>query len=319
MRIAILERQTYGEDVSFEIFSKYGQVDVYSLQTDEPILDRLKDIDVVLCNKYPMNKQTLTSSVKLILQTGTGYNNIDLDYCNQNHIAVCNVAGYSTKSVAQHTFALALSLLEHLQEYDTMVKDLTYSKSGVFSIFVPYFSELAGKVWGIIGLGAIGKEVAKIAQAFGCRVIFYSTSGRNIKNEYEQVDFETLLKESDIVSIHAALTEKNRYLMDINAFKKMKSNAILINVARGPFVNEKDLVYAIDHSLIAGAGLDVMEQEPLPLSSPLLQIQKKNRILLTPHMAWGSKEARTRLIDELVLNLESYLLGKRRNRIDNWE
>lgn len=319
MRIAILERQTYGEDISLEVFNKYGQVDVYRLRTDEPILDRLENVDVVLSNKYPMNENTLSKSVKLILQTGTGYNNIDVPYCNKNRIAVCNVAGYSTESVAQHTFALALSLLEHIQEYDTMVKDLSYSKGGVFSIFTPYFTELSGKVWGIIGLGTIGKEVAKIASAFGCKVVYYSTSGKNSNALYEQVDFETLLKESDILSLHAALTEKDIHLMDKTAFKKMKSSAIFINVARGPFVKEEDLAYAIDHGWIAGAGLDVMEIEPLPLSSPLLQIQNKNRILLTPHMAWGSKEARTRLIDELVFNLEAYLSGKRRNRIDSWE
>lgn len=315
MRIAILERQTYGEDVSFEAFSKYGQVDVYSLRTDEPILDRLENVDVVLSNKFPMNQTTLSSSVKLILQTGTGYNNIDVEYCKKKGIAVCNVAGYSTQSVAQHTFALALSLLEHLQEYDTMVKNHFYSNSGVFSIFTPYFSELSEKTWGIIGLGTIGKEVAKIANAFGCKVIYYSTSGKNTNTEYEKVDLDTLLKESDILSLHAALTDKDVHLINKETLKKMKPSAILINVARGPFVNESDLVEALDEGYIAGAGLDVMEKEPLPLDSPLLKIKNPNRLILTPHMAWGSKEARTRLIDELLLNLDAYLEGKRRNRI----
>ena len=237
-------------------------------------------------------------------------------YARERGIGVANVAGYSVPIVPQHTFALYLALSEHIAHFDTYVKSGEYTRSGIFSHFMPSFTELEGKTWGIIGLGNIGKRVARIAEAFGCRVIYYSTSGKNNDPNYTQVDFDTLLAESDVVSIHAPLNEKTLHLLNADAFKKMKSTAFLINVGRGPIVDEAALVDALNQGEIAGAGLDVMDVEPLPADSPLFKVKDPSRILLTPHMAWASVEARQRLVNEAALNLAAFLRGECRNRVD---
>jgi len=215
--------------------------------------------------------------------------------------------------VAQHTFAMVLYLLEHLRYYDDYVKSGDYCKCKSFCHMDRRFSELAGKTWGIIGLGAIGKRVAQIAQVFGCRVIYCSPSGKNQNTEYKQVDFDTLLETSDIVSVHTPLSEKTHHMMDYDAFCKMKESAIFINVARGPIVDEKDLAKAIHKGKIAAAGLDVLEQEPMDKDCPLRKLEESDRLLITPHIAWAAVEARTRLLDEVWLNLNAYIQGEERN------
>lgn len=244
--------------------------------------------------------------MKLICVTATGTNNLDKDYLDQRGIAWRNVAGYSTESVAQHTFALLFYLLEHLPYYDDYVKSGKYINDKSFTHFSKIFHELHGMTWGIIGLGAIGRRVADLAKAFGCHVIYYSASGRKPQEGYEQVDFTTLLKTSDIVSIHAPLTEATMGLMDKEAFAKMKKTAILLNVGRGPIIVEEDLKEALDNGEIAAAGLDVLSVEPMTEDNPLLEVKEKDRLVITPHIAWASVEARTHLMDIILGQIRDF-------------
>lgn len=319
MKLVILERDTYGNDIDFDALEALvDEVVAYPVTAQEDVARRVQDADFVLVNKLLMQKSSLSGSknLKLLLEGATGYNNIDLDYVRSRGLGAANVAGYSVQIVPQHTFALYLSLSEHIAHFDHYVKSGAYSRSGVFSHFMPSFTELEGKTWGIVGLGNIGKRVARIAEAFGCRVIYYSTSGRNNNPDYAQVDFDTLLKESDVVSIHAPLNTDTKGLFNAAAFAKMKPSAVLINVGRGPIVDEPALVDALNNGQIAGAGLDVMETEPLPADSPLFNVKDPDKLLMTPHMAWASVEARQRLVNEVALNLKAFLRGERRNRVD---
>lgn len=319
MKLVILERDTYGNDIDFDALEALvDEVVAYPVTAQEDVARRVQDADFVLVNKLLMQKSSLSGAknLKLLLEGATGYNNIDLDYVRSRGLGAANVAGYSVQIVPQHTFALYLSLSEHIAHFDHYVKSGAYSRSGVFSHFMPSFTELEGKTWGIVGLGNIGKRVARIAEAFGCRVIYYSTSGRNNNPDYAQVDFDTLLKESDVVSIHAPLNTDTKGLFNAAAFAKMKPSAVLINVGRGPIVDEPALVDALNNGQIAGAGLDVMETEPLPADSPLFNVKDSDKLLMTPHMAWASVEARQRLVNEVALNLKAFLRGERRNRVD---
>ena len=319
MKLVILERDTYGNDIDFDALEALvDEVVAYPVTAQEDVARRVQDADFVLVNKLLMQKSSLSGAknLKLLLEGATGYNNIDLDYVRSRGLGAANVAGYSVQIVPQHTFALYLSLSEHIAHFDHYVKSGAYSRSGVFSHFMPSFTELEDKTWGIVGLGNIGKRVARIAEAFGCRVIYYSTSGRNNNPDYAQVDFDTLLKESDVVSIHAPLNTDTKGLFNAAAFAKMKPSAVLINVGRGPIVDEPALVDALNNGQIAGAGLDVMGTEPLPADSPLFNVKDPDKLLMTPHMAWASVEARQRLVNEVALNLKAFLGGERRNRVD---
>lgn len=315
MKIVILEAESLGEDMKLDQFFEIGEVEIYGKTMAEQVPERIAQADAVIVNKLPMKEETLKDAkyLKYIGLTATGTNNVDFDYTNQRGITVTNVAGYSTEVVAQHTFALTLYLLEHLRYYDDYVKSGEYTNSDSFCHMERRFNELSGKTWGIIGLGAIGKKVAEIATAFGCEVIFYSASGQKRREAYRQVDFDTLLRESDIVSCHAPLTEKTYHLMDADAFDKMKKTAIFINVGRGPIVNEKDLAKALKKEKIAAAGLDVLEQEPMKKDNPLHKLDVGDRLLITPHIAWAAVEARARLLDEVYQNLNAFLKGESRN------
>lgn len=317
MKIVILEANSLGRDIDLTVFGKLGELVIYdqSDATDTP--EKIKDADIVIVNKVPMNEQTLKDAVnlKMIAITATGYNIIDKAYTDSRGIAVANVGGYSTDSVAQHTFALALYLIDQMDYYDKYVKTGEYVKSDIFCHFDKKIFELAGKTWGIIGMGAIGRKVAEIARVFGCRVIYYSTTGKNHNQEYDAVDLDTLLAQSDILSVHAPLNPVTENLMNMEAFRKMKSSAILINVARGPIVNEADLVTALKEGIIAGAGLDVISAEPMKEGNPLLEIQDSGKLVVTPHIAWATGEARQRLTDEVYLNIEAFLRGEKRNLI----
>ncbi len=315
MKIVVLDRSSVGEDVSVAPFEKYGEVVLYSNTTANEAPERVRDADIIVVNKTPMNEATLSGAarVRLICEFATGYDNIDLDYCRSRGITVVNVRNYSTAVVAQHTFAMALYLLEKLRYYDDYVKNGVYASQSGFSHFGMTFGELEGKTWGIVGMGNIGRRVAAIAQAFGCRVIFYSASGRSTCTDYEQVDFDTLLARSDVLSLHCPLSDRTRGLIDLAALKKMKPSAILINVARGPVVKEADLCTALSENLIAAAGLDVLEKEPMVSDSPFLEFQDSSRLIITPHMAWASLEARTRVVTETCKNIEGFLAGEARN------
>lgn len=315
MKIVVLEQESMGYDIDITCFEDFGEVTYYRNTTKDEVSERVKDAEIIIANKAPLNKDTLKDAVnlKIICEFATGYNNVDLDYCKERGIRVTNAVGYSTPVVAQHTFAMALYLMEKLPVYDTYVKNGEYADCPIFTCFQPYFSELEGKTWGIIGLGNIGRKVAEIAKVFGCRVIFYSASGNNNTTDYERVDFDTLLAESDILSLHCPLTDRTQNIMNADAFSKMKKTAILINVARGPVVDEQALYNALTTGQIAAAGLDVLVKEPIDKDNPLGKIKDSTKLLITPHMAWGSNEARNRCKNEVYENIKSFLAGQDRN------
>lgn len=315
MKLVVLEKASLGSDIDITFFDDFGEVSYYDNTAADEIAERVVDADIVIANKAPMNESTLKNAqnLKLICESATGYNNVDLAYCKARGIHVTNVVGYSTPIVAQHTFAMALYLLEKLPVYDTYVKNGSYEKSPMFTCFEPFFTELDKKTWGIAGLGNIGRKVAQIASVFGCRVIYYSASGKNHTTDFEEVDFETLLAESDILSLHCPLTEQTRHMMNAQAFAKMKKTAIMLNLARGPVVDEQALYDALTAGQIAAAGLDVLDKEPIAADNPLGTIKDSTKLLITPHMAWGSHEARERCAREVYKNIESFLAGQERN------
>lgn len=303
MKIVFLDAKTIGEDIDLSGFDELGEVVNYGFSTAEEARERSKDADVLVLNKVQVNEQTIGAAkhLKLVCVTATGTNNLDKEYLAKQGIEWRNVAGYSTESVAQHTFAMLFYLLEKLPYYDNYVKSEKYVNDVSFTHFAKAFHELSGKTYGIIGLGNIGRRVADIAKAFGCHVIYYSTSGRNSQPGYERVSFDELLERSDIVSIHAPLDENTLGLMNQKAFAKMKSSAILLNVGRGPIINEADLAEALNNRTIAAAGLDVLSVEPMQPENPLRGIKDSERLLITPHIAWAGVEARMRLMD-IILN-----------------
>ena len=317
MKIVFLEAGTLGADMDFSPFEKLGEVVRYETSTGEETCGRVEDADVVIVNKINMNAQTLgrASHLKMIAITATGYNMIDQEYAKSRGIAVANVAGYSTDAVAQHTFALLFYVMHKLAYYDAYVKRGDYCSSDTFTHIQERFHELAGKEWGIIGMGAIGHKVAGIAEAFGCRVRYHSMSGSPRQEPYEQVDLDTLLRESDILSVHAPLTPATEGLFDREAFRKMKNSAIFLNLARGPIVKEADLAEALETGEIAGAGLDVLCAEPMREDNPLLRIQNSTKLIITPHIAWAPVETRARLLEEVYANIQAFFQGERRNRI----
>ena len=298
MKIVFLDVKTIGEDIDLSGFDQLGEVIKYPFSTPEESLERTKDADVVVLNKVEINEKTIGKAehLKLVCVTATGTNNLDKEYLAQRGIEWRNVAGYSTESVAQHTFALLFYLLEKLRYYDEYVKSEQYIGDVTFTHFANVFHEVSGMTWGIVGLGNIGRRVAELAKCFGCKVIYYSTSGKNNNSEYERVSFDELLAKSDVVSVHAPLDENTKGLFDKAAFGKMKKTALFINVGRGPIVVEQDLVDALNEGKIAAAGLDVLSVEPMLETNPLREIKDSNKLIITPHIAWASVEARTRLM-----------------------
>lgn len=317
MNIVFLETDSLGDDVDLSIFDNLGEVIKYPRSEGDKNKERIQDADIVVVNKVPMNEASLIDAlkVKLICITGTGTNMVDFPYVNKRNIRVANVKGYSTNSVVQHTFALLFYIYEKMNHYDMFVKNGSYMKSDIFSCFDLKFNELWGKTWGIIGFGDIGKGVARIAQAFGCNIIYYSTSGKNNNEEYQKVDFDTLLKESDIVSIHAPLNKDTENLIDEVALNKMKKTAVLLNLGRGPIVNEDALVKALEDNRIGGAGLDVLKIEPMDKTNPLIRIQDSTKLVITPHIAWATVEARKRCVSEVYENMKAFLNGEDRNLV----
>lgn len=319
MKILILDAATFGEDIDISKFNELGEVTVYAKSTKKEALERLEAVnpDAVITNKVVIGNDEMQAApnLKIILEAATGYNNIDIECARTLRIKVANVAGYSTMSVVQHTFALFFYLYEKMRYYDDYVKSGEYSKSTIFTNFSNVFGELAGKTWGIVGLGHIGSRVADAARAFGCKVVYYSASGNTYDTEYEKVDLDTLLKESDIISIHAPLNQYTKDLFNYENLKKMKRSAYLINVGRGPIVNDADLAKALNEGEIAGAGLDVLTTEPMPADNPLLAIKDSNKLVITPHNAWATYEARVRLLDEIYNNLNSFINGEERNLV----
>ena len=319
MRILMLETASYGEDVSLQGFYDIGEVIEFKTSTYEEAVSRMKEYnpDVVVINKTIMDEKCMSAApdLKMIAEAATGYNNIDIAFAKAHNIRVANVAGYSTQSVIQHTFALALYLVEKMNYYDEYVKSGKYCESNSFSHFSNIFHELCGQTWGIVGMGNIGRGVAAVAKEFGCKVVYYSASGKTYDVPYERVELDELLKKSDIISIHAPLNEYTDNLFNYKNISKMKKSAILINVGRGPIVNDCDLYRALNEGLIAAAGLDVLSVEPMLKDNPLLEIKDSNRLVITPHSAWATQEARTRLINEVCENIKAFAAGEERNVI----
>ena len=306
MKIAFLDAATMG-DVSFEPFERLGEFVSYASSTPEQARERVRDIDVLLINKVLVNKELIDSApkLKLICIAATGVNNIDVEYAASKGIPVRNAVGYSTDSVVQTTFMHILSLVGGAPYFDMSVKSGSYSRSGMFTDPNWNWWELAGKTIGIIGLGNIGGKVARIAEAFGMKVCYYSTSGTGHCKDYPCLELDELLKISDIVSIHAPLNGRTLNLIGRDQLALMKPTDYLVNMGRGAIVVEEDLVAALDAGVIAGAGIDVFVTEPIPENHPYLKMKHPERMILTPHIAWASIEARHRLVGIMADNIAS--------------
>ena len=304
MKIVFLDAATMG-DVSFEPIARLGEFTTYSSSTPEEARERVKDVDVIIINKILVDKQLIDSAenLKLICISATGTNNIDVEYAASKGIPVRNVAGYSTNSVAQSTFMHILSLIGGSPYFDSSVKSGDYSRSGMFTDPDWNWYELAGKTLGVIGMGNIGRKVAQIAEAFGMKVCYYSTSGTGHCKDYPCLPLSELLAASDVVSIHAPLNERTNGLIGEKELSMMKDSALLVNMGRGGIVDEAALAKAVDDGVIAGAGLDVFVTEPIPEDHPYLKMQHPERMSLAPHVAWASVEARTRLVSMIADNI----------------
>ncbi len=315
MKIAILDAKTLGDDMEFSQFEKFGEVNVYPTTAASQLEERIKDVDVIIVNKIKLGEENLecAKKLRLICVTATGYDNIDINYCWRKEIGVCNVKGYSTDSVAQLTVSMALSLMTHLNEFGDYVKSGKYTAGGVQNHLKPYFNEISGKVWGIVGLGNIGKRVARIAASLGCEVI---ANPHKETEGYTCVTLDELLKTADIISVHVPLSAETKNLINEKRVAMMKNNAIFINVSRGAVADEEALAKAVENGKIGGIGIDVYSTEPMPHQSPYRRILNRQNVIFTPHMAWGAYEARCRCMDEIVKNIETFFMGGRRNRVD---
>lgn len=304
MKIVFLDAATMG-DVSFEPIARLGEFTTYSSSTPEDARERVKDVDVIIINKILVDKQLIDSAenLKLICISATGTNNIDVEYAASKGIPVKNVAGYSTDSVAQSTFMHILSLIGGSSYFDRSVKSGDYSRSGMFTDPNWNWYELAGKTLGVVGMGNIGRKVAQIAEAFGMKVCYYSTSGTGHCKDYPCVPLNELLAASDVVSIHAPLNDRTNGLIGEKELAMMKPSAFLVNMGRGGIVDEKALADAVDAGIVAGAGLDVFVTEPIPEDHPYMKMKHPERMSLAPHVAWASVEARTRLVSMIADNI----------------
>ena len=310
MKIVFLDSKTVGDLPNLENLKSLGEVTLYSVTSPEQTADRIRDAEIIITNKVVINRELIeqTPSLKLICIAATGMNNVDLEAAEENGIEVKNVSGYASDSVAQVTFAMILHLEQNLHFYDHYVKSGQYSKSGIFTNHDRPFRQLKGKCIGIIGLGSIGQTVAAIAEAFGMEVIYYSTSGKNDEQQYRRVELGELLETSDIISIHAPLNDNTRGLIGWRELKQMKKSALLINTGRGGIINEEDLARAIEQNLISGAALDVFEQEPIERDNPLLKLEDSRNLVMVPHIAWASIEARTELLEGVIKNIKEFII-----------
>lgn len=306
MKIVCLDAATLG-NYDLSVFKEFGEFQSYRVTPKDKVIERLKDADVAMVNKIIIDKEVLDNTkLKLILETATGVNNIDVSYANSKNIIVKNAAGYSTTSVVQHTFALIFAFLNQIVFYSNWSKKGKWSECEIFTDYTKTLSTLNGKKHGIIGLGTIGKEVAKISKTFGAKIAYYSTSGQNHNTEFEELSLERLLKECDIISIHAPLNEKTKNLLCYKELALLKENAVLVNVGRGGIINETDLAKILDEKNIR-VGLDVLEIEPMVKNHPLLNIKNKDNLIITPHLAWASEESLEALMKIVYNNLKEWI------------
>lgn len=309
MKIVFLDAATLG-DTSLTPIAALGELVTYPVCSPEEALERVVEAEVLIINKLKVTRELIAAAPKLrlICEAATGINNIDVPAAAERGIPVKNVAGYSTDSVAQLTWAHILSLTGQTPYFDGRVKDGTYSESGIFTDLTLNWNELAGKTLGVIGMGAIGSKVAKIGEAFGMKVVYYSTSGTSHCSEYVSLPLDEFLAASDVVTIHAPLSDRTKGLIGANELRMMKKSAVLVNAGRGGIVSESALAEAVDGGVIAGAALDVFDREPLPADSPLLSVRHPERFRFTPHTAWASVEARQRLVTAIAENIKSAAL-----------
>lgn len=314
MKISILDSSTLGDDLDLSVFNELGEVSIFKTTSSDEIISHTEGADVLVLNKVKINEETLPDprGIKLICVAATGFDNISIPYCTKHSIALCNVKGYSTNSVAQLSVAMALSISCHLPEYNRYVEDTSYTKSGIQNRLEPVYHELCGKKWGLVGCGGIGSKVAQIAEALGCEVCVYK---RTPHPKYKNMDIDTLLKECDIISVHTPLNEDTKNLINRQRIFSMKKDAIFINVARGGVADEAALCDAIKEKAIGGIGIDVYSEEPFPENHPYTEIMHLPNVCLTPHMAWGAYESRQRCMNEIILNIKAFNMGEKRNRI----
>lgn len=310
MKIVFLDIKTIGDIPNLDLLEQFGEVTYYQTTTPDQTLDRIRNHDIVITNKVVLDKAIIdqTNTLKLICVAATGTNNIDKEAARNKGIPVKNVSDYSSESVAQGTFSILLHFLHRIYYFDKYVKQGTYSKSDIFTHLDKPIREINGKRFGIIGMGNIGRKVARIAEAFGAEVVYHSTSGRNTQQPYNQLKLKELLQTSDIVSIHAPLNDYTANLIHYDLLRLMKKTSILINAGRGGIINEADLARAIDENIIAAAGIDVFEKEPIDANNPLLHVKNKENLVLTPHITWASTEARTLLMEKTAQNIQEFLM-----------
>lgn len=315
MKIVVLDAKTLGPGIDFSPLLNAGEVTLFDLTAPEELAARIANAEVIVANKWKLNRDNLTDAraLKLICVTATGFDNVDLEYCRQRGIGVCNVPAYSTESVAQLTLTMVLSLAAHLKEYRDYVSSGAYSASGVANILTPVWHELSGKTWGIIGGGNIGRRVANLARAFGCRVLM---NRRGEEKEYESADLHTLCRESDIISVHVPLSDQTRGMIGPKEIGLMKEHVIFINVARGAVCDEPALTEAVEQGRIGALGVDVFAQEPFPADHPYTRIMGRSNVCLTPHIAWGAAESRNRCIRIVGENIRAFRGGRRENRVE---
>lgn len=315
MKIVVLDAKTLGEDVSVEPLSEFGDLTVYPSTNQNDVAERVKDAECIVTNKVKINESTVgeAKNLRLVAVTATGYDNIDTAYCKSRGIAVCNVTGYSTDAVTEVTIAMVLSLFTHLPEYNRFVKSGDYTASGIANRLSPVYREIAGKTWGIVGYGNIGRSVATVAKALGCHVV---ATSRTPRSDVKMLPLSELCRVSDIISLHTPLTEETRGMIGENELRLMKPDAILVNVARGAVMDEEAVVRALLENRIGGLGTDVYSVEPFPKDSPYARLSNCDRACLTPHMAWGAYETRLRVVDEIKENIRAFLRGEKRNRVE---
>jgi len=308
MNIVILDAKTLGDDLDISTLDTFGEVTTYQTTTLEETPGRIKTAEIIITNKVVITAQMMEEApqLKLICIAATGMNNVDLDAAKTMRIEVKNVAGYSTQSVVQHTFSMALYLIEKMAYYDHVVKSGKWTDSELFTDVSRPFFEIAGKRWGIIGLGSIGKEVARVATAFGAKVCYHSTSGENYDQKYPHVELESMMRECDIISIHCPLNDKTYNLINTSNLGFLKEGSVLLNLGRGSIVNEADLAKELDKRKIY-AGLDVLTPEPVAEDNPLMAVVNQDRLLITPHIAWTSIEARKKLLEGIVENIKTFM------------
>lgn len=314
MKIAVLDAITLGDDIDLSCLKALGEVITYPSTAPQETAGRLRGVDCVIVNKVRIEESVLAQAdrLKLVCVAATGYDNIYLDDMRAHGIAVCNVVGYSTHSVAQLTLSMVLSLAMHLPEYNRFVESGAYTNSGVANCLVPVYHELAGKTWGIVGCGNIGGQVASVARAIGCQVIVCK---RTPDPRYTCVDIDTLCRQADVITIHTPLSPETENLISKERIAAMKPGAIVVNVARGAVCDEAALCQAVSEGRLGGLGVDVYTKEPFPVDSPYSAVMHMDNVCLTPHMAWGAYEARNRCMQEICENIKAFYKGEQRNRL----